>query len=268
MGILTVLWKQFKTLIVFLLLEVIALWMIVSLNPYQNSYLFQATTTIRSNFFSTFSLWDEYFNLDIENRRLVSENKQLAEKLKNLDAQSTSSLHETVGRYQYIPAKVAYSSIGIAENILVVNQGKKNGVHPEMAVISSAGLVGIVYAVTEDYASVMPLINTSFSCLVSISGKTLSANTSWNGKDYRYINVKGVPLHLTINKNDSIFTNNNSPLYPSHEFIGTVETVEKEDLGKSFALKVKLATDFSSLQNVYIVENKDKEQIESLLDNE
>lgn len=268
MNILSAVWKQFKTLVVFLLLEMIALWLILSINPYQNSSLFQSTTSVRSNLLSTFSLWENYFNLGAENRRLVSENTRLAEKLKNSAAVATTPTQEISGQYHYIPAKVMYSSIGLPDNYFIVNQGTKNGVHPEMAVISSTGLVGVVHTVTTDYALVMPMINTSFSCLVSISAYTLSANTSWSGTDYRYITVKGVPLHLSIQKGDSVFTNNNSTLYPSHELIGVVEGIEKEDLGKSFALKVKLATDFATLQNVYIIENKDKPQIDSLLENE
>lgn len=268
MGILSIIWKQFKTLIVFILLESIALWLLLSLNVYQNSYLFQTTLAIRTNFLNTLSLWDNYLHLESENTKLLSENALLRESVKNRETLQSISTEEISGQYNYIPAKVAYNSIGIPDNYLVVNKGRKDGIHSDMAVVASSGLVGVVYAVTDDYASVMPMINTSFSCLVSVNGATLSANTSWDGIDYRYIDVKGVPLHLTIEKNDSVFTNNNSTLYPSNEFIGTVEAVEKEDLGKSLALRVKLSTDFSTLQNVYIIENKDKLQIDSLINND
>lgn len=268
MGILLAIWKQFKSLIVFLLLEAIALGLIFSFNIYQNSLLFQSLTSIRGNFSSSLNLIDSYLNLYSENKQLVEENTRLSEALKNNSTLQINHAMRVSEKYKYIAAQVAYASIGLPENYLVLNKGSKQGVMPEMAVISSSGLIGIVYNVSDDYASVLPLINTSFSCLVAISEYTLSANTSWNGNDYRYINVKGVPLHLSIKKGDSIFTNKNSTLYPSHELIGTVENIEKEDLGKSFALTVKLATDFSKLKNVYIVKNKDKKQIDSLLNNE
>lgn len=265
MGILSAIWKQFKVLIVFLLLEFVALWLLLSFNAYQNSLFFEATTNIRANFLNTFSLAQDYLNLNTENKRLVNENKILAEKLKNYENLLVASEQENLGQYHYIPAKVSYKSIGLPDNYLVVNQGSRDGVTSEMAVVSSNGLVGIVYAVSEAYALVMPTINTSFSCLVAIGKHTLSANTSWDGKDYRYIDVKGVPLHLSIQKGDSVFTNNNSTLYPSHELIGTVMEITKEDLGKSFALRVQLSTDFATLRNVYVIENKDKIQIDSLL---
>lgn len=265
MNIIATIWKQFKTLIIFLLLEAIAISMLLSFNPYQNAYFFQTTTAIRFNFFHTFSLIDNYLNLDSENRLLLDENAKLSERLRNQQALGLGLSEENLGQYHYIPAKVAYSSIGMPDNYLVINQGSNQGVAPEMAVISSNGLVGVVYAASNSYALVMPTINTSFSCLVALGNKTLSANTSWDGKDYRFIDVKGVPLHLTIEKGDSVFTNNNSTLYPEHELIGTVTAIEKEDLGKSFALKVKLSTDFSSLRNVYVIENNHKKEIDSLL---
>ncbi|PVX50714.1 rod shape-determining protein MreC [Balneicella halophila] len=268
MGILSIIWKRFKTLIVFIFLEAIALWLLLSLNVYQNSFLFQTTTAIRTNFLNTFTVWDNYLNLASENRSLISENARLAEELKNKSVLVSSPPREIAGQYHYIPAKVAYNSIGAPDNIIVVNKGYKDGIRSDMAVVSSTGLVGVVYAVTEDYASVMPMINTSFSCLVSVDGNTLSANTSWDGTDFRYIDVKGVPLHLTIQQNDSVFTNNNSTIYPSGELIGLVESVEKADLGKSLSLRVKVSTNFSKLQNVYIVENIDKPQLDSLVNNE
>ncbi len=137
-----------------------------------------------------------------------------------------------------------------------------------LAVVSSQGLVGIVYAVSEEYASVIPIINKDFGCLVAVNEHSLGASVSWDDGDYRYTNVKGVPLHLNVKENDSIFTNNNSTLYPSHELIGTVVSVKKEDWGKSHELKVKLATNFEVLQNVYVIENKDKAQIDSLQNDE
>ncbi|MBS9767994.1 MAG: rod shape-determining protein MreC [Flavobacteriaceae bacterium] len=267
MNILIAIWKQFKTFIVFLLLEGIAIGLLLSLNSYQNSYLFQTTMTLRSNLLHSFSLADDYLNLYSENRKLVEENSALTEKLKNTVFLQDSMIVNSK-QYHYIPAKIAHSTIVNPDNYLVINKGKKDKIKAEMAVVSSKGLVGIVYAVSEDYASVLPLINTSFSCLVAVQDTTLGASTSWSGADYRYIDVKGVPLHLQINKNDSIFTNNTSTLYPSRELIGTVTEVTKADLGKSFSLQVKLATNFATLQNVYVIENKHKVQIDSLLQNE
>ncbi len=268
MGILSAIWKQFKNLIIFLILEFIALGFILSFNIYQNSHFFQVITSIRGNFSSSFSLINDYLNLYSENKHLLAENAELTTKLKNFQESLEIKDSLTPKHYRYIPAKIVYSSVSIPENYFIINKGKNQGIETEMAVVSSRGLVGIVYAITNDYASILPLINTSFSCLISVGNTTLSANTSWNGRDYRYIDVKGVPLHLNMQKGDSVFTNKNSALYPDKELIGVVETIEKEDFGKSFVLKVKLVTDFAKLQNVYVIENKDKQQIDSLLNDE
>ncbi len=268
MGVLLAIWKRFKNLIVFLLLELLAVGFILSFNAYQNSHFFQAITSVRGNFSRSFTLFYDYLNLYSENKNLLAENAKLVTLLKNIQESSEIEDLPNSRHYDYIPAKIAYSSVNIPDNYLIINKGEKQGVKPEMAAVSSRGLVGIVYAVTEDYASILPIINTTFSCLISVKNTTLSANTSWSGKNFKYINVKGVPLHINVQKGDSIFTNKNSALYPDKELIGMVEAIKKEDLGKSFALKVKLATDFAKLQNVYVIKNKDKQQIDSLLNYE
>lgn len=268
MNILVALWKQFRVFIVFIILEIIALFLIFSFNTYQNYFSYSIGSQLRANIYNSFTELDSYFNLSTVNKQLMNDNALLLNKLENLKLKELDTVSFSRKTYSTIPAKLVHYSVNIPENILIANKGKKDGVRPEMAVISSKGLVGIVYAVSDDYASIMPLINTSFSALVSFGNYTLSANTSWNGEDYRYIYIKNIPLHISVNKGDTVFTNNNSMLYPNGEIIGFIEDFEKDNLAKSYILKVKLSTDFSQISYVYFVQNNNKNQIDSLLQNE
>lgn len=268
MNVLIALWKQSKVFIVFILLEIVALFLIFSLNTYQNYFLYRISSQLRTNIYNSFTELGTYFNLSNVNEQLMNDNALLLEKLENLKLKQIDTITFSEKVYTTIPAKLIHYSVNMPENILIANKGRKDGVQSEMAVVSSKGLVGIVYAVSENYASIMPIINTSFSALVSFSDYTLSSNTSWDGKDYRFVNVHNVPLHISINKGDTVFTNNNSMLYPNGEIIGFVEDFEKDNLAKSYTLNVRLSTNFSQLDYVYFVQNNDKNQIDSLLKNE
>lgn len=262
------LWKNFKVLWTFFFLEVLAVVLILNFNIYQHSIIFNISNNIRTNVFSSIDIVSNYFVLEKHNSDLITENALLLERVKLLEQQEQPPILESLKRYECIPAKVLQMSVSFSDNYLIIDKGNLDSISSEMPVVSSLGVVGIVYATSSHYATVMPIINTSFSCLVSIKDYTLSANTSWDANDYRFISVDNVPLHITVNKGDTVFTNNNSMLYPNGEIIGVVDDVKVVDLGKFNQLKVRLAVDFSRLNHVYVLKNKHKSEIDTLINNE
>lgn len=48
-------------------------------------------------------------------------------------------------KYIFIPALVTKTTTTLSNNYLIINQGSKQGIMPEMGVISSEGIVGIAH---------------------------------------------------------------------------------------------------------------------------
>lgn len=260
--------KHFRVLTVFLVLEFIAIILLLKFNTYQHSIFFNVSNSIRTNLFSSLDIVQDYFSLEKQNSDLRVENAFLLEKIEYQEQIQELKIPENLKRYDCIPAKVLHSSVRFPDNYLIIDKGEDDGIETETSVVTTEGIVGVVYATSSNYATVLPAINTSFSCVASVGDYTLSANTFWDGRDYRYISVENVPLHVKVQKGDTVFTNNNSMLYPNRMTIGTVDDVSTVDLGKSNQLKVKLEVDFSRLRNVYILRNNHKSEIDSLLANE
>ena len=57
-------------------------------------------------------------------------------------------------------AKVIVNSINKSKNIIIIDKGKLDSINLETGVITSKGVVGIVKNVTNNYASIISLLNT------------------------------------------------------------------------------------------------------------
>ena len=99
---------------------------------------------------------NSYFNLKRENEKLINENLQLKKmESKNRFTQINEDTLNSINS-----AKVIVNSINKSKNIIIIDKGKLDSINLEMGVISSKGVVGIVKSVTNNYASIISLLNT------------------------------------------------------------------------------------------------------------
>ena len=148
----------------------------------------------------------------------------------------------------------------------MINKGRSDSIEPEMGVISSTGLVGIVVGVSDNYAYVMSLLhhNSRISAQIKMNGQLV--NVIWPGTNYLFGEVIDIPSHITLSKSDTIITSGNSLIFPEGINIGTVTTQSKsadKALGKA---ELRFATDFNSLHFVYAIRNLKLQEQQQLID--
>ena len=90
---------------------------------------------------------------------------------------------------------------------------------------------------------------------------------SWDNKDYRFGTINDIPLHLTLEKGDTLVTSGFSNIYPADIIIGTVEEMLESDSKDFNTAKIRFSTNFSTLRHVYVIENLHQTEIDSLMSN-
>ena len=145
-----------RNLIIYLILSFISFSFL-----YNNSSLhfneFGKISTYLSATSSKFSSSiNSYFNLKSENEKLINENLQL--KKMESKYRFTQINEDTLNSIN--SATVIVNSINKSKNIIIIDKGKLDNINLEMGVISSEGVVGIVKSVTNNYASIISLLNT------------------------------------------------------------------------------------------------------------
>ena len=256
----------------FLLLEGIGVMLIVQFNSYQNATVFTSANKVTGNIFATITNVGSYFSLKSENERLLRYNCELNQQIEQLNgklSQITDSA--TIARlgqrgdkeFYYNTATVVNNSINKVNNYITIDKGTADGIRPEMGVFCDAGVVGIIYKASPNYSIVLPLLNSKSNISCRIKDSEHFSTLQWDGGDTGYSSLIDLPRYIKFEEGDTVVTSGFSSIFPKDIPVGTIEKTEDSADGMFYCAKVRLFTDFSSLNTVYIVGNKGhKEQLE------
>ncbi|MRR20728.1 rod shape-determining protein MreC [bacterium] len=255
---------RYKTLILFLILEALALAMISSSHNYHQTVLYGAARNISGFFSRGLENSTSYFRLRQVNEELVAENlmlKRRLEALTSLPQESQGTVRDTVSgiNYSYLNARVINNSVNKQKNFISLDKGSKHGVTNGMGVASPEGVVGVVVGVSPNYSVVMSLLNTEFRLSASIARNDYFGSLAWDGTNYRYARLSEIPHHVAVTEGDTILTSGYSAIFPAGIMVGTLTGKQKRG-GDFVSLEVLLSADFKKLTNVYLIGNLTREE--------
>ncbi|MBA7716510.1 hypothetical protein ES703_125583 [subsurface metagenome] len=162
-------------------------------------------------------------------------------------------------KFDFIGARVINNSTNKQYNFITLNKGKRHGIQPGMAVICDNGIVGVVKESTENYSSVVSVLNREFFPNAMIKRNRYFGYIEWSGRRYDKVILKEIPVHVEVLSGDTIVTSGHSSIFPEGILIGTVEKFELAE-GIFYDITVDLSTDFKNLTNVLVAKNLIKEE--------
>ncbi len=250
-------WKH-HIFILFLLLEALALYLIIKNNRFQNTGFINSANVISGNVLGLYSEIREYFYLRKTNQLLVEENALLRSQLEQSFIKKPILYKADTNytqKYIFRTARVLNNSVNKRNNFLTIDKGKLHGIEPEMGVISPDGVVGVIKDVSDNFASVMSVLNknTVVSCRVKKNGYL--GTLIWEGGNPAYGTLNDVPRHASLLPGDTIITSGASAIYPEGILVGFVETASLEDGDNFYTIRLRFSTDYAKLTHVYIVKN-------------
>jgi rod shape-determining protein MreC len=246
-------------------------------NPYQHHVYLTSAGEVSSAVFDVAGNVTSYFNLRENNEDLNRRNADLQlevialrEQVQHLHEKQAELRADTLApfaalrHYQFIVAHVVNNSVMQAHNYITINKGSDDGVTPEMGVIDQNGVVGIVNVVSSHHARVISLLNPNFRLSCKIKGNESFGSLVWDGIDPRYAVLEELPRHTKYHRGDTVITSGYSAVFPENIPVGIVVSDNKGRNENFFALKVKLLSDFSTLNNVQVVVNNYSEELKAL----
>lgn len=253
---------QSKHWFLFLLLEAISLAFLFSYNGYQKSVYFTSANDIVGTTYNVISGITSYLHLQEENRALESTNEQLRRQLVEMQQQvattqldSTQRLPALPHKYDLVNAQVVNMTLHKPYNLLTINRGEADGIRPEMGVICSQGVVGIVYMTSQHYSIVMPLLNENIKISCRLRHAEYFGSLIWQRGYANIAYVNSIPRHAKVKEKDIVETNGYSDIFPPGLPIGVVQRIGDAVDGMSYLLRVKLFTNFATLHNVAVITN-------------
>ena len=255
--------QKYSNLLLFLLLEIIALTLIIQGSSYQRSKLIGLNRQVTGYLYSKVDGAREYFILKEVNEQLVVENTELRNRLdlisSGLDSATVISEVKGEHRYYFVQSRIVHNSIYKQLNYLTLNKGKKQGVFRNMGVVSDQGLVGIVLESSANFATVIPIINREFRLSAKIQSNNYAGILQWDGSSPRFADLTEIPFHVNLTEGDTILTSGFSSIFPEGIEVGRIESFSLER-GNFYDIRVELFTDFQRLFHVNVIRNYRQEE--------
>lgn len=250
----------------FLVLQIIALSFLFRFNKYHEAAFLNVSTEITGHINERYNNIEYYFQLKKTNESLVQENLRLRQQLKeNYEAPDSlrRMINDTIrvdtGRsilkYRILEAKVVNNSVTAMANYLTIHRGFDQGVRPNMGVTGPQGIVGSVVNVSKNFATVQSMLHYQFGVVAKLKNSRETGTISWNGQSPLFVTMKNIPKSVKVSIGDTVVTSQISSLFPANLMVGTIAEVVPDPSSNFYTLKVRTATNFSTLEYVYVIDN-------------
>lgn len=253
--------------LLFLLLLGISLLLTIQSHSFHRSKIISSANFLSGGVYEKVNSVNEYLNLKTQNDALALENAELKSLLFNRkDTTAVQKLDSLKGvkAEDIIVSKVIHNSYNVYENYLTLNSGELQGVKPDMGVINSLGIVGIIDNTSPHYATVISILNKKSQINAKIKKSNHFGSLIWNGKSTGFVQLIDVPRLAAIRKGDTIVTGGQSVIFPENINIGTIAKIYIDNQTNYYTLDVKLFNDMTNLGHVYIIKSKNRDELINL----
>lgn len=257
-----------KNNILFLLLFAFSLFLTIQSHSFQKSKFISSANFISGGIYGWSSGIKSYMHLDEYNQRLLDENQLLRNRLAVFE--DTIQVKEFVDSlfdnqlYRYKTAEVINNNYSKIDNYITLNRGSKEGIRPDMGVVTSKGIVGIVENVSANYSTVISILNSNSKINAKLTKSDHFGTLVWDGEDPNIVQLIDVPGLAPISKGDTIVTGGQSLIFPEGIPIGTIEEFILDRTESYFTINIRLFNDMTNVGYVYIIEHTQKEEIMEL----
>ena len=260
-------------ILLFIFLEGLSFLLLFQFNPYQKSHFVNLSRNLNAAVYGQIGEFRQYIALKEENEKLFLENIRLlnelaSEKEVHYVILNDSLLLDTLvsltpRQFNYIPAEVINNSVQRQYNYITLNKGSLQGIRMDMAVTSNGSVVGVVAGVSNNFSTVIPIVNKNFRVGASIAHNNFFGILEWDGIHPDLAKLREIPLHVEAKKGDLIITSGYSAIFPAGLSIGAIQSIQVTE-GNFYDITVRLFTNFRNLKYVTVIENIYREEQKEL----
>ena len=277
MGELVDFFVRSRNFILFVLLEVVSFYFIISTNNYWSATYFNTSNRYAAQVLAWSNTVNEYTHLRQVNAELATENQLLNNRLTQLlqNRPPAPAMYQAdsafADRFKFTVAKVVNNTTQLANNYITIDKGTDDGIHPGMGVISPTGVVGKVKICNQHFSVITSILHSEYLVSSQLVKAGEIGSAKWDGVDPGLIKLEDIPSHKPVSKGDSVVTSGFNLTFPPGILVGRVRSVGIQPNQTFHDITLNLATNFSNLAFVYVVENRlqvEQDQLEKKVENE
>src|SRR3989338_6652823 len=159
--------------------------------------------------------------------------------------------------YKIIAAEIISKDATSYGRTIRVNVGKRNNLELDSAVISYNGIVGKVITMIENYSDIMLITDTN-SAVDVLSQRTRARGIARGSiNEPMKLSLDFVSREEDIQEGDQIVTSGIGGIWPKGLLVGKISKIEKGDEFLFKLIEIEPSTDFSKLEELFIITKVD-----------
>lgn len=219
---------------------------------------------INSRVKETVDFFLNFSEVKLENEELKKKNTKLANELIEYESlkdeverlREALNFTESKNNYKYIGVNIiGYSGNSLSDGY-IIDKGSNDGIDKNMVVVSSKGLVGKVTKVASNFAIVQSILNENIAVAV-MDQQTREATGVLQGlsdkKDNNMTVVYNLPISSDVKEGDIIITSGLGKIYPKEIPVGTVVSVEEDNVRVMKSAVVEPFVNFNEVEELFVV---------------
>jgi len=258
---------KYQYFLLFLLLETFAFSLTIYNNSYHKSVFINSTNQIAGGVLKHLNNFESYIDLKLNNQLLLKENTELKNKLEFLKTQKATVLDSIYlpfdQKYKYLSATVIRNEFTKLNNYLTIDKGTLDSVKIDLGVINEKGIIGVVNNTSKKYATVISILNQKSKINVKLKKTDYFGSLVWDGQHYNILQLIDLPRQALIHVGDTVVTGGQSTIFPLGIPVGRIQYI-KTNNNYYTKIDIKLFNDMSAIGHVYLIINKDSNEIKTL----
>ncbi len=255
--------SRYRHFIFFVLLEVLSLWFIVNNNNYWSVEYFNTANAATASAIGVSNTVKEYTKLKDVNLKLAEENKLLNERLTQLQQKSPTKAPANYGadsaffaRFKFVTiAKVIENTTNEANNYITIDKGLADGVRVGMGVVTPTGVIGKVKICNDEFSIITSILHSQSMISTKLTRSGEIGSAKWETTNPSILQLKDVSRYKKVTRGDTAVTSEYNSVFPPGVLVGYVQKVGVNANQTDHDIQIKLATDFTKLTFVFLVDN-------------
>ena len=219
---------------------------------------------INSRVKETVDFFLNFSEVKLDNEELKKKNTKLANELIEYESlkdeverlREALNFTESKNNYKYVGVNIiGYSGNSLSDGY-IIDKGSNDGIDKNMVVVSSKGLVGKVTKVASNFAIVQSILNENIAVAV-MDQQTREATGVLQGlsdkKDNNMTVVYNLPISSDVKEGDIIITSGLGKIYPKEIPVGTVVSVEEDNVRVMKSAVVEPFVNFNEVEELFVV---------------
>lgn len=199
--------------------------------------------------------------LQQENEELKTKNAELEKSLRefeivkneNTTLKEYLNLSEQYANYETKAAYIINKDYSNYSNIFIINVGTKDGIKPNMTVISEKGLVGYVISTTDNTSKVQTIVDTASTVSATLSSSKDNLICKGTLEENGSLRATYIPTTATLVQGDKVETSGMGGIYPKGIHIGTIKkVVSTKNISDRYAI-IEPAVNFDKVDTVLVI---------------